>query len=578
MSSFDVDVGGSYAIVYCVTIFFTLVALVASSFIPVPAALGKYLVASNGETTVATEMGSDFYLSARNSADAKTITLSFYAGGMGAWVLYTTTEMGANPQLSWIAVLGYALASAFPAVLVGIIGPKVRDLCGEKAFTAIDFACSRYGRVMQLLVSCISIFYMLIFIVAELTSISNVYALLVDKPIFNDQNMGYTTHIAIVIVIFTVFYTTVGGLPASIITDKVQAAIMIALVLILFLAVLIAPENKVTASEFGAASNWTLDGFMALITLVIAVACAELFNQSTWQRVWAAKDTQALRRGYFQACGPVFLTMLFFGVMGMIAYSKDPESYDTFTKLAYLSFFDILEPLHPFWHILVLILVTAFCTSSIDSLQVGIVGIFNKDILRISSKGSMGKWISRGLLILVNIPAVIMSTKRFDVLPLFLIADLVCATAVLPLFLGIMTEDWGILKAPTELGSVLGAISAMGAVLINGRILNVTEATNYLGEVIATGPFSYFWLTNKDICALCGPKTMTTFIVTPLVGGIFTFVFSALDVLVRGENAKKPMFGLHGGDLGDQMKAGDVSKTLETGDVEAVKAVEVLAE
>ena len=78
--------------------------------------------------------------------------------------------------------------------------------------------------------------------------------------------------------------------------------------------------------------------------------------------------------------------------------------------------------------------------------------------------------------------------------------------------------------------------------MVNGRILNFTEATNWMGEVIATGPFSYFWLTNGDICALCGPKTMITFIITPLVGLFFTFFFSILDIAIRGEAARKPLF------------------------------------
>ena len=79
---------------------------------------------------------------------------------MGAWVVYATTEMGANPQLSWLGVFGYSTASAFPAVVISLIGPKVREMSGENAFNAIDFAYTRFGRVMQLVVSCVSVFYM----------------------------------------------------------------------------------------------------------------------------------------------------------------------------------------------------------------------------------------------------------------------------------------------------------------------------------------------------------------------------------------------------------------------------------
>lgn len=52
-----------------------------------------------------------------------------------------------------------------------------------------------------------------------------------------------------------------------------------------------------------------------------------------------------------------------------------------------------------------------------------------------------------------------MSTKRFDVIPLFLVADLVCATTVFPLFLGLITEDMGFIKAPT--GKFLGLLDLL---------------------------------------------------------------------------------------------------------------------
>lgn len=135
--------------------------------------------------------------------------------------------------------------------------------------------------------------------------------------------MDYTTHVAIVAVIFTVFYTSIGGLPASIVTDKVQAVVVILLVLILFFAVVLTPENRVTPEEFALASNGTVDGLMAWVTLVIAILAAELFNQASWQRVWAAEDNTALRRGYFYAFFPIFFTMMFFGIMGMIACKFD---------------------------------------------------------------------------------------------------------------------------------------------------------------------------------------------------------------------------------------------------------------
>jgi hypothetical protein len=50
---------------------------------------------------------------------------------------------------------------------------------------------------------------------------------------------------------------------------------------------------------------------------------------------------------------------------------------------------------------------------------------------------------------------------------------------VLPVFLGLITEDIGFIPAPTELGSFLGIISGISAVLVNGAVLGFTEATSY---------------------------------------------------------------------------------------------------
>eukprot|EP00956_Cyclotella_meneghiniana_P021681 scaffold39746_cov74-Cyclotella_meneghiniana.AAC.9 len=327
------------------------------------------------------------------------IALSFFASGMGAWVVYGSTEMGANPELSWLGVIGYSAASSLPALIICMIGPRVRTISGEKAFCTTDFGLE----------------------------------------------------------------------------------------------------------EFAVASNWTTDGLVAAVTLMIAIACD-------------------------------------------------------------LAFFDLLAPLSNAWHIIVLIAVTGLAASSLDSLQTAIASILNSDIIRVGISDNTARFLTRFILVLINIPAVILSSYRFDVIGLFLVADLVCGTAVFPVFLGLITEDIGIIPgeyafveiaktnnslvihllsfiAPTELGAFLGIISGIAAVVINGHIIGFDQAVSpYTGEVIASGPFSYFWLTNSSQCALCGTTTMVTFIVVPLVAGFCTLLFSKIDIAIRGERAREPIF------------------------------------
>jgi Na+/proline symporter len=480
------------------------------------------LLNKHGEETTT----QDYFLSARDSAGYLSIALSYFASGMGAWVVYGTTEMGANPQLSWLGVLGYSGASAFPATVICIIGPGIKKRCSENAFSTSDFGRERYGRVMQLSISAISIFYMFIYMVAELTSISSIYSLLT-----NNTSKTFGIGVTVIIGLVTLGYTGYAGLPASIVTDRFQGIIVAFLVIVLTIATCSFEENKVTREEFKAASSWTLEGFMALVTLVLAIMCAELFNQATWQRVWASESTPALRKGFGLGSFMIFILMMFFGIMGMIAYSKDPVAYDTFEKFSFLAFFDLLLPLGNGWHTLVLILVTALAASSLDSLQNGLNSIFYRDALRLGFNAHVTASV---LVVLMNVPAIWIASLKMSVLALFLVADLVCATAVLPVFLGLQETDklGGLLPAPTELGAFLGIISGIVTVLVNGAI---NEA----------GLFQYFWLNNGGICALCGKETMITFIVTPLIAGIMTYVFTHVDLLIRGkEGARRPLIEL----------------------------------
>jgi len=388
---------------------------------------------------------------------------------------------------------------------------------------------------------------MYIFLVAELTSVANVYATLVGKSIEGTDSEVYTRNIAIVVVCFTWFYTALAGLPASILTDKFQGVVIVVFVTIILVAATTLKSNEVSRQEFDEGTGWFSKGFEAFVTLWIAILSAELFNQSTWQRVFAAKSNRDMNVGFALGGLMVTLIMLFFGVMGMIAYSRDRVSYDTYQKLGYLSFLDLIRNLPRAWHYVVLALITTLAASSIDSLQNGLASVLSSDLLRQKLSPNWSRLVVVGF----NIAAVIQAAQRFEVVPLFLCADLVCATAVLPLFLGLWDEDLKVgpltVPAPTELGAFFGCLAGLAAVVVNGEVNDVNKAVNpYTGKVYEKGNLSYFWAINYKSdgspyeCALCGTKLMVTFIVVPLVAGAATVLFSALDRLSGGDAAKEP--------------------------------------
>jgi len=296
--SYNVTEGAAYGVLYSVLIVFTLLAVAAAGYFArcMPNRLAGCCLlkatpvdATNSETSSQGSDGGDkiktneggedeeqqyvqYFLAARNSAGVWALALSYFASGMGAWVLYGSTELGATPQISWIGVIGYSAASALPAVIIGFwLGPKIREYTKHSnAFSTTDFCRQRYGRVLQCVTALVSIFYMFIYIVAELTSIANVFQTMTN----NFENTIYGVGITLSLGLFTILYTSIAGLPASIVTDKFQGIIMGLLVVMLTIAVSVEPSNQVSAQEFARASNWTVEGLYAAITLLLAIAAA----------------------------------------------------------------------------------------------------------------------------------------------------------------------------------------------------------------------------------------------------------------------------------------------------------------
>ena len=131
-------------------------------------------------------------------------------------------------------------------------------------------------------------------------------------------------------------------------------------------------------------ASWTIEGLEATVTLIVAVSAAELFNQANWQRVFAAKNETELKKGFAGGFVLVFFVILFFGIMGMLALAGDYEAYATYQKYAYLSFFDLLEPLPQFFYYLTLMFVACLCASTVDSLQNAMIALFSKDFMSIA--------------------------------------------------------------------------------------------------------------------------------------------------------------------------------------------------
>jgi Na+/proline symporter len=212
------------------------------------------------------------------------------ASAMGAWILFSPPEVGATSGIA--GIIGYCIGQATPAALFAFMGTRVRFLM-PRGHSLNEYVLHRFGNAMYLLTLGIIVFYMFVYLAAELTAIAKAVQLMAGVPLW------FTA----VLVITAVFiYTLVGGLEATIFTDAVQFVVIVPLLLLSFgIAVFalggwgnaVAPVTE-TAPELLTLANGPGIKFGA--TLVIAVIAAEMFNQANWQRVYACKTDLVVRR------------------------------------------------------------------------------------------------------------------------------------------------------------------------------------------------------------------------------------------------------------------------------------------
>lgn len=382
------------------------------------------------------------FVVARNSQPGLTLGLSFLAAGMGAWILFAPPEVGAGVGL--VGVGGYALGSAAPFVVYGLLGRRIRSVL-PAGHSLPEFLRVRFGRAFSVYVAGISVLYMLFFVTAELTAIGAVVSLLSDvsPPL-----------VIVAVALATLAYTTVGGLRASVRTDRFQAWMILGLLafagwLVRGVGLFEAPDRAVPVPAPGAPLGV---GIEVAVTLIIAVTAANMFHQGYWQRVWAARDNAALRTGV--AIG-AFTTVPVVALVGYLGYFTAQRGLDLGTPPA--PFFAGVAGA-PAWIVVpILVLSLALVASSVDTLETGLASIL------VAERRATSLTTARVLTVALMVPAVVVALQGFSVLRLFLIADLLCAATVVPA----LASLW---RRATTAGALSGAVAGLAGAVLGGVI------------------------------------------------------------------------------------------------------------
>ena len=160
------------------------------------------------------------YLTAGRNVGALSLTTSLVASALGAWILF-----GPSSAATWGgigSVIGYSLGTAFPMIAFIFLGTKIRKVF-PKGNTLTEFIYHKFGKNLFKLILILTIFYMFIFLCAEVTAVS----MLVNY--ISGISLWLT---ATLVIVTTLIYTLYGGLRASILTDNLQFFIVLILLFI----------------------------------------------------------------------------------------------------------------------------------------------------------------------------------------------------------------------------------------------------------------------------------------------------------------------------------------------------------
>ena len=135
---------------------------------------------------------------------------------------------------------------------------------------------------------------------------------------------------ATLVIVTTLVYTLYGGLKASIFTDNLQFFIVLILLFIcgyylFFLNSKDISFQLVQSNSQHLLSSKYIPNYTAGLTFFIAVAATNLFHQGNWQRVFAAKNSEVLKKSLWISFFIIIPIVFFMGISGIIAVSLDSK-------------------------------------------------------------------------------------------------------------------------------------------------------------------------------------------------------------------------------------------------------------
>ena len=376
------------------------------------------------------------------------LTASLTASALGAWILFGPASAATWGGIG--AVIGYALGTAAPMLFLYNFGPKIRKEF-PRGLTLTEFIKKRFGIGILKICLFLILFYLTIFLIAEVTAIASLLKFISQVPLW--ITAGVT-------LIICLLYILRGGFKLSIITDKYQFTFIVLIILASLLIIL----SNIDLSSFEIIKKNSpnlidknyLPNYTAGLTFFIAVAATNLFHQGNWQRVFSAKNNSILKSSLIYSSIIIFFIVFWMGYSGLLSYSLNPK------VIPDLAFFDlILNKKNSLIVIGILILAMSLTLSTIDTLinAISSLIIVNGNQINKNLNGKKVKDQANIIILLLSVLVFILASKGYSILYLFLLADLLCCAAVITIFYGFFNKKINLKLAAYSI--ICGLISGL---------------------------------------------------------------------------------------------------------------------
>ncbi|ROW10294.1 hypothetical protein VMCG_01666 [Cytospora schulzeri] len=348
------------------------------------------------------------------------IALNFIASGLGSGILFSYPELATISGVQ--GVLVYALTSALPLLIFAALGPIIRKKCPE-GFVLTEWTRQRYGIVTALWLSFLTLVTMFLYMVSELSAIGQTINTLTGLD---------ALPVLIVECVVTTIYTSLGGFKVSFVTDNIQAVMVLGLIVIASIAIGARTHIDPALIDSSGLLEPNLLGWQLLYIFPVAVLTNDFFLSNFWLRTFASKTDKDLWIGVSIAVVCVLIILVLVGMTGCIAawsgaWPGEPAQDGS------VAFFLLLQQL-PGWVVgIVLVMSVALSTAAFDSLQSAMVSSAANDLFR----NKLNVWFIRLGVVLLIIPTVVIALKAPSILQIYLISDLLSASTIPVLILGL---------------------------------------------------------------------------------------------------------------------------------------------